>query len=143
MKKILLILCLMVMSFSHALEFGKYHCKIYPNKSRQATMTFNFEFADEELKCFERYASDDDYCMKFFQFNPVDQIDFYLDGLYDGGFGYDPKDDFVVSSDSDGCDIGRLTLYAKSGYRKGYITSTFRCSGPLERNAGDVYCTRQ
>ncbi len=121
-----------------AMNEGQYSCTIHPEGGDRSPVELGFTLKDGDISCLE---DDGEYCMTWFTYSPPEQNRFWLDGLYDGGFGYTKKGDWQISADSDGCNIGELTLYKDSNFTKGFITSEFRCSGPpTKRYAGEVFC---
>ena len=139
MKTIIFLSSLLCLNVTHALNTGKYKCQIFPKGSQTKAIGFSFEYLPEgELKCLE---GDEDYCEVYFRFEDEEQRMFSLNGLYDGDYGFDKKKNFSVSSDQDGCDIGELILYKNSGYKKGFITSSFNCSSGRPSFTGSVFCS--
>lgn len=139
MKKSLLALVMFVSSQALAIPDGKYACTVTPKGDEKNQVKISFEIKNGEVPC---QIGDGEYeCQQWFLYSPESQQNFWLDGLVDGGSSDDEKGNWLVSADSDGCNIGKLILYKDSGFTKGFITSEFRCgAGDKERSAGKVSC---
>lgn len=141
MKQIILGMLMLASTQAFAVSDGVYNCEISPKGTDKAKVQLSFEIEQGDVTCKE---DDGDTCMRWFDYGPADQEKFWLDGLYDGGYGYLDNGNWEVTADSDGCDIGKLVLYKNSGFTKGFITSEFRCSGPgTLKYAGTVSCKIQ
>lgn len=130
-------------AFAAGMADGKYSCTIFPIGTDKKTVKLSFDMKNDEVAC-KVGDYEEGSCETWFTFSPEEQNKFWLDGLYDGGYEYNEKGDWVVSADSDGCNIAEFSLYKDSGFTKGFITSEFRCGGgEKERYAGKVFCERK
>ena len=119
---------------------GNYNCDIHAKgKAKSGKLVFSVKA--DEVACVAgdgQPGSEDFICQEWFK---ISSEDFWLDGLYDGGYEFNNEGDFEVFADSDGCNIGELVLYKNSGFTKGFITTEFRCSSNRTlRSAGSVSC---
>lgn len=128
-------------AFAAAMADGTYECTIYPIGAEKQTVKLTFDMKNDEVAC-KVGNYEEGSCETWFTFTPEKQNKFWLDGLYDGGYEYNEKGDWVVSADSDGCNIAKFTLYKDSDFTKGFLSSEFRCSGEKEKYAGKVSCKR-
>lgn len=147
MKKFVLTLALTFMSgcFGSAwaqIPDGTYDCRIHPQGSEVSGDLFLFRVADRKLTCLQKYK-DGRYCKEWFFFAKNSSKNFFLNGLYGGGYLHNQDGDFVVMADADGCSLGKLVLYRSSGYQKGYIRSEFNCNRMPPRHFGKVFCQRK
>ncbi len=140
MKNLILSLALTIVgSTASAIPDGKFKCVIVPTGAPIPVVKLRFEIKDGDVKCHK--MADAESCETWFGYSPKRQNKFWLDGLVDGGFSDDAEGNWKVDADSDGCNIGKLTLYKNSGFKRGFISSKFNCSTGNPSYAGKVSCT--
>ncbi len=140
MKIAIWILVFLTSMTALAMKDGKYNCTITEQGGGKSVVGLSFIMKKGEIQCLE--GDNDDWCKAWFKYtSQQEQRKFWLDGLADGGYGFDDQGNFDLTADSDGYDFATFKLYKNSGFSKGFITTVFRCgAGPTEKYAGKVFC---